>query len=108
MREHLLVQRLVSVLRAQGAYVVKAHGSPFTRGRPDVEACYKGLYVAVEVKRPGERLTALQETTLDEIRRAGGVTAVVRYQSDIDHLVSVLEGKVRGDGCHGSSCSPSA
>lgn len=57
-----------------GAFVFKVHGGPFQRaGLPDVLACVKGLYVAIEVKVPGETPTDLQKITIKDIKKAGGI-----------------------------------
>jgi hypothetical protein len=43
----------------------------------DCIGCYRGLYFAIECKRPGEKPTLLQDITAQKIRAAGGVTVVV-------------------------------
>jgi hypothetical protein len=48
-----------------------------------------GLFLAVEVKRPGERPRADQEAFLDDIRRRGGVGLCV-------HSLTELEAGLRG------------
>jgi hypothetical protein len=58
-------------------------------GTPDILACYRGRFVALEVKTPSGRPTLLQEAQLDAIRDAGGVAAVVR---SVDDVKTVLEG----------------
>ena len=56
----------------------KTHGGMYgTAGIPDIIACVDGRFYAFEVKQPGGRLTRLQAATLDKIRAAGGVAAMV-------------------------------
>lgn len=43
----------------------------------DCHGCFKGLYFAVETKRPGKRPTPLQEATISQIIAAGGVVVVI-------------------------------
>lgn len=50
---------------------------PYMAGRgksgvPDILACIKGAFVAIEVKREGKQPTPLQWKRMDEIRQAGG------------------------------------
>ena len=45
-------------------------------GDPDIDACIRGRSVQLEVKRPGDRPTALQAKRLEEWRKAGAVVAV--------------------------------
>lgn len=51
---------------------------PATYGRgksgvPDIVACIKGKFVAIEVKRPGKVATKIQARRMDEIKAAGGI-----------------------------------
>jgi len=46
-------------------------------GDPDIDACLRGRSLQLEVKRPGEKPTALQAKRLDEWRKAGAVVGVV-------------------------------
>ena len=39
----------------------------------DFICCYRGFYLAIETKAPGQKLTARQEITMGAIRKAGGV-----------------------------------
>lgn len=61
-----------------GSWWFKVHGGPFQKsGVPDHVGCVMGLFFALEVKRPGERASVIQEFTMASIRRAGGVSCVV-------------------------------
>ena len=42
------------------------------RGVPDILACFKGWFFAIELKRDGLKADALQEHTLERIRQAEG------------------------------------
>ena len=48
------------------------------KGVPDIIACYKGHYFAIEVKRKGGKTTELQDWNLEQIRKSGG-SAIVAY-----------------------------
>lgn len=58
------------------------HFSPYQAGMgragiPDIIACYKGLFVAIECKAGKGKTTALQEREIEAIRRAKGLAFVV-------------------------------
>jgi Holliday junction resolvase len=84
----------VQQLRAHGAWVVKIHGGPHgSAGTPDLLCCYRGMFVAVEVKNPDrpQPLTALQRKALDGIVTAGGVAVRVASRADLIDLLAELE-----------------
>jgi hypothetical protein len=72
-----------------GIYITKIHVSEFTAaGTPDLLACIRGRFVALEVKMPGEAPTELQTYTLERIRAAGGFAATV---SSPQQAVALIE-----------------
>jgi hypothetical protein len=59
-------------------WFLKVHGHLMQRkGVPDYLLCYTGLFIALELKRPGEQPTALQTIELRMVVAAGGRAAVV-------------------------------
>jgi len=59
-----------------GGYWVKIHVSSFqTKGEPDLIGCYKGRFIAIELKRPDGKgkHAKLQQYKLSKIRENGGV-----------------------------------
>ena len=86
MRESSLSTWLLRWLNTQpGTVAWKMHGSPWQRaGCPDVLCVQAGHLFAIEVKRPGAKLTRLQAAILDKLRDVGGATvAVVRCREDV-------------------------
>ena len=78
MKESTLQRKIISLLREQGAYVFKAVGSPLQqRGTPDLLICWRGRFIALELKRPGEKASLLQEHEMERIMLAGGKAEVV-------------------------------
>lgn len=73
MRESELEQKLVRYAREKGILTFK-FSSPSHRGVPDRVFMANGKVVFLELKRPGNVPTALQEHTMQKIRDAG-VTA---------------------------------
>ncbi len=71
-------------------YAEKRHGSRFNAGRPDITGCIKGRRFEMEIKRPGARVTRLQEEMLRRWREAGAVVGVVTSREEAGMLLSDL------------------
>lgn len=89
MKEKQIVNAIKKALTERGAWVVKTHGSPHLAGLPDILCCYRGRFVAIEVKRPTTRhtVTARQQAFLDAIADAGGVVGVA---VSVDEALAIL------------------
>lgn len=76
-------------LKARGAYIVKVHVGAFgKRGTPDVLCCYKGRFVAFELKRTAkDKPTDIQQRRIKQIKRAGGIALAI---SSIEEIEEVL------------------
>ena len=73
-------------------YCVKYHGNAYsTNGTPDILACIKGHFLAIEVKAPEGKPSELQLAKIDEIRKAGGFAYVV-YPSGWFKLKDIIDG----------------
>lgn len=68
----------------------KVHGGPFQKvGVPDIVACIKGKFVAIEVKRPnGGVVSKLQQVQMEQIKACGGVVGVAR---SLDEFIQILK-----------------
>lgn len=72
MTESYIVSKILKLLRAHGAKVIKHHGSAFaSAGEPDIIACIRGKTYCLEIKKPGEKPTPLQLQRLKEWENAG-------------------------------------
>ena len=79
-------------LKEHGAWVLKTWGGGFQRsGIPDLLVCWKGRFVAIELKSSRGRATPLQEFELESIRSSGGFGAVLRPE-DFDSFKALMEG----------------
>jgi len=79
--EAKIVAKIKAYLKTLGpsCFAYKTTGGRFaTSGVPDLCICYKGLYIALEVKTEVGRPTVLQEQTIKDIVIAGGVSTIVR------------------------------
>src|SRR5690606_3662606 len=96
MREADLQAKILDLIRSRpGWWAVKYHqdGRYASAGTPDILACYQGHFVAMEVKRPGEKPTRLQQVVLRRIAQAGGTAVVV---ASIDSAQAVMLDIARG------------
>lgn len=86
--EASLVKKILKKLRDQGGFWVKLKGSvDQQRGLPDIIGCYYGYWFSFEVKRPGEDLTPLQAFTLQQIKKAGGVSSMINSFEEANELI---------------------
>jgi len=90
MRESSLTTRILKYLNSlPGCKAEKRHGSQYSEaGAPDINACYQGRSVQIEVKRPGEKPTRIQLKRLREWQEAG---AVVGWVTDLEGVKKIIE-----------------
>lgn len=68
---------------------LKIHGGPMQRsGEPDLHVTLNGRSLWLEVKRPGEQATELQNYRLSLWRDSGAKTAVI---SSVEELNEIME-----------------
>jgi len=80
-------------------WLAKRDGVWFTKsvlmnsnGVPDLLICYRGVFIALEVKRPvGGRLSALQKIQIEAIEKAGGVARVVRSLDEVKEIINKID-----------------
>lgn len=87
--ETLLRTRIIKRLQKErpGFWMV-VHGSAMQQaGVPDLIGCYRGRFVGLEVKVPGEEPDPLQSHRLNQIIRAGGIAGVIESPDDALRLV---------------------
>jgi len=70
----------------------KEHGGQYgTAGLPDLILCYRGRFVAFEVKTPTGKPTKLQEITIQRIKDAMGEAFIVRSVQEVQAIIKNLE-----------------
>ena len=90
--EASIVQGIRMLLTTRGAWNMKVHGGPMGRaGIPDVIACYRGVFVAIEVKRPGAKPTPHQRRELDAIHSADGHAVIATSKHDVLELLARID-----------------
>ena len=76
--EYRIVQNIKKLIRARGGWCVKIHGGPYQdTGTPDILACYKGRFVAIEVKTPRGVTRPEQRVTQKAITSSGGYALIL-------------------------------
>ena len=77
---------LVALKALPGCWFVKTQQVSI-RGTPDILACVRGRFVALELKRSAEaKIDVLQTYNIEGIRKAGGYGAVVSPENWLDVL----------------------
>jgi hypothetical protein len=61
------------------------------RGVPDIIGVCHGAFFALEIKRPGQKPTALQRAVIRQIRDASGFATVVTSVSDARVVLATIE-----------------
>ena len=93
--ETRLQRRIRRALENHGGsdlYHFKEHGGPHgTAGVPDLICCYRGHFVALEVKVPPNTATAKQEHHIELIRRAGGHAFVVTTSDEAVRVLKLID-----------------
>lgn len=91
-REKVFENKLKKYLKSKGAWLVKYWGGGvYTQaGIPDLLICYKGKFIAIEVKAETGHASELQLRTIDDIKKAGGI-AFVLFPKDFDKFVEWFE-----------------
>jgi len=72
MRESQIQSKILTYLNSLDAWTVKLITTNKS-GAPDIVGCLQGHFIAIEVKRPGQKPRPLQLYQIEQIRRAGGV-----------------------------------
>lgn len=81
MREQVFQKKIIDWLEKEGAWVVKFHASGMTKkGVPDLLVCWKGNFLALEVKT-NSRTTEIQKYQIDKIIKANGYAFVVNPEN---------------------------
>jgi hypothetical protein len=89
--EKTIVETIVRHLRTvPGCIVRKRHGTVFgVAGDPDLYGTLNGRHFELEVKRPGNPPTALQEKRMEEWREGGSIVGVVHSLQEAREAMGV-------------------
>lgn len=95
MRESTFQDKIIRKLKKlPDCWYVKIWGGGFQRaGIPDILICYKGFFIAVELKNEIGEASELQKYNIEKIKEARGIALVIRPQneSDLWKIMSEIE-----------------
>jgi Holliday junction resolvase len=91
MKESDIQKKILDYLKLQGAYAVKVIQAS-KAGVPDIICCYKGRFIAIEVKTPKTKYNTseLQKLNIEWIKEASGVVIVAWELEQIKRLMEVI------------------
>ena len=92
-RESTIQTHILEYLRHMGAYSLNVGGSAVTAtGTPDILCCYKGHFVALEIKKPhgSYGATTAQRIRIKQIQKAGGVAGLVTSVQGVARLLKQI------------------
>lgn len=98
--ETRLTNKILKELRAKGGWWMKVHGSASQQqGVPDIIGCYRGLFVAMEVKLPASSstLSVYQRHTLSRLRQAQASAYVVRSSEAALKILGSIDSTLDSD-----------
>ena len=89
MKEKVITDKIIKYLKSEPeCFVFKMHGGMFgMAGIPDIICCYKGKFVAFEVKNDKGKLSKLQEATIKKIRNAKGLAFKVISLDEVKEIL---------------------
>jgi len=89
--EKKVKEAVTKILKKYGVYYFYPVMGGFGRsGIPDIIACYKGRFIAIECKAGKNKTTALQEAELKKIEDARGYVMVVN-EENINYVEDSLD-----------------
>ena len=91
MKEKAITNQILKYLKSlPECFAFKEHGGLYnTSGIPDIIVCYKGKFMAFEVKNERGKLSKLQEITIEKIRNAKGMAFKV---TSLEEVKEILKG----------------
>ncbi len=88
-KEKTITNQILKYLKSEPeCFAFKEHGGIYgVSGIPDVICCYKGKFMAFEVKTPQGKLSKLQEITIKRINESGGVAFKVTSLQEVKNIL---------------------
>jgi len=95
--EGRIVKAAKRLITARGGRCFNIHGgdNPFQEvGIPDLLCCYRGRFLGLEGKQPGQKLALKQQEILRQIRSAGGIGMGFDSVDDVRALLDTVDREV--------------
>ena len=87
-----LQHRIQKYIESKGGYVNKNHGDMTTRpGIADLTVCYRGIYLALEVKEGSNKPSKAQGVHARSVWKAGGFCYVVWSLDEVKLILNQLD-----------------
>lgn len=103
-KESVITAKILKYLNGLlGCYARKVPGGYFSSGWPDIVGCYAGRSFLIEVKRPGEKTTKLQD---EELKRWGTAKARTLVAYSVEDVVTFMNGYHTAEGMREGTSSP--
>ena len=81
-------RRIVAMIRTYPKSFVWVISDRYVAGIPDIVGSLNGRLLAIEVKTPKGRLSALQKLTLERLKKTGAIVGVARSVEDARAIIS--------------------
>ena len=86
------------IIKEMGGYVIKIAASAYqSTGDSDLICCYKGRFIAFELKVEGNKPSALQLERIEDIKRAGGIAKPIYNIDEIKETLYEISRIQQGD-----------
>lgn len=90
--EYRIVQNIKKLIRARGGWCVKIHGGPYQdAGTPDILACYKGRFVAIEAKTSRGVVRPEQRVAQQAITGSGGYALITHLVGEVADVLDAID-----------------
>lgn len=90
--EYRIAQNIKKLIKARGGWCVKIHGGPYQdAGTPDILACYKGRFIAVEVKTSRGVVRPEQRVMQRAITGSGGYALITHLVSEVADVLDAVD-----------------
>lgn len=91
MAEKKLQNDIIKYLKSNHIYYLKIHnGGYMVKGTPDLLICYKGLFIALELKDLKGVVSVAQLHQLKRIEDSGGISKVIYTYTEFIDLFNTL------------------
>ncbi len=88
--ETKLSNQVKSYLKKERIWFRRNQAQVCSNGYPDIDFLYKGVYVGIELKVPGNKPTLLQQKKLQAINENGGIGKVVYSLEEVEEIVNKI------------------
>lgn len=88
--ESSITSSIIAYIKRIGGQAEKVQGTSASSGRPDINACYKGRCIRIEVKTPDHKnkTSKKQDLNLARWRKSGAITIVAYSKSAVMYFLT--------------------